>query len=125
MEAAKLRAAESATNFQEASKREKKTQMKFHSWENQKSQLQEELNTEKSKLAQILKESKQAEMQAEKFEVILYHVYYNCSHAFHLHQILIHAFIVEDVICSHHVVSIYYIMFYSNCFAMLFIFTRY
>ncbi|CAJ2658534.1 E3 ubiquitin-protein ligase rf298-like protein [Trifolium pratense] len=68
MEAAKLRAAESATNFQEASKREKKTQMKFQSWENQKSQLQEELNTEKSKLAQILKESKHAEMQAEKFE---------------------------------------------------------
>ncbi|CAJ2658536.1 unnamed protein product [Trifolium pratense] len=71
MEAAKLRAAESATNFQEASKREKKTQMKFQSWENQKSQLQEELNTEKSKLAQILKESKHAEMQAEKFEVLM------------------------------------------------------
>jgi hypothetical protein len=78
MEAAKLRAAQSATNFQEASKREKMTQMKFQSWENQKSQLQEELNTEKSKLTQILKESKQAEVQAEKLEVILYHVYSNC-----------------------------------------------
>ncbi|KAK2447698.1 hypothetical protein QL285_007030 [Trifolium repens] len=68
MEAAKLRAAQSATNFQEASKREKMTQMKFQSWENQKSQLQEELNTEKIKLTQILMESKQAEVQAEKLE---------------------------------------------------------
>ncbi|AES64310.2 putative transcription factor C2H2 family [Medicago truncatula] len=68
MEAAKLRAVESATNFQEVSKREKKTQMKFQSWENQKSLLQEELMTEKNKLAHISKESKQAEVQAEQFE---------------------------------------------------------
>ncbi|CAK8530993.1 unnamed protein product [Lathyrus sativus] len=68
MELAKLRAAESATNFQDVSKREKKTQMKFQSWENQKSLIQEELMTEKNKLAQILAESKQVEAQAEQFE---------------------------------------------------------
>ncbi|KEH36729.1 E3 ubiquitin-protein ligase RF298-like protein, putative [Medicago truncatula] len=78
MEAAKLRAVESATNFQEVSKREKKTQMKFQSWENQKSLLQEELMTEKNKLAHISKESKQAEVQAEQFEVIVYHAYSKC-----------------------------------------------
>lgn len=69
MEAAKLRAAESATGFQEVSRREKKTQMKFQSWEKQKTLLQEELMTEKNKLAQIQKENKQAEMQLEKLEV--------------------------------------------------------
>ncbi|CAI8590789.1 unnamed protein product [Vicia faba] len=68
MEIAKLHAAESATNFQDVSKREKKTQMKFQSWENQKSLIQEELMTEKNKLAQILAESKQVEAQAEQFE---------------------------------------------------------
>ncbi|KAK9933602.1 hypothetical protein M0R45_020792 [Rubus argutus] len=50
MEAAKLRAAESAASCQEVSKREKKTLMKFQSWEKQKTLFNEELVTEKRKL---------------------------------------------------------------------------
>nr|GMD93450.1 putative E3 ubiquitin-protein ligase RF298 [Ipomoea batatas] len=53
MEAAKLHAAESAASCQEVSKREKKTLAKFHSWEKQKIMLQDELATEKRKLAQL------------------------------------------------------------------------
>ncbi|KAK9288273.1 hypothetical protein L1049_016723 [Liquidambar formosana] len=53
MEAAKLRAVESAASCQEVSKREKKTLMKFQSWERQKTLFQEELVTEKRKLAQL------------------------------------------------------------------------
>ncbi|KAK7303207.1 hypothetical protein RJT34_14109 [Clitoria ternatea] len=68
MEAAKLRAAESATSCQEVSKREKKTQMKFQSWEKQKSLFQEELMTEKQKLAQLQQELEQAKMQQDQVE---------------------------------------------------------
>ncbi|QCE06807.1 hypothetical protein DEO72_LG9g1821 [Vigna unguiculata] len=53
MEVARLRAAESATSSQEVSRRERKTQMKFQSWEKQKSSFQEELMAEKHKLAQF------------------------------------------------------------------------
>ncbi|KAI8561505.1 hypothetical protein RHMOL_Rhmol04G0345300 [Rhododendron molle] len=59
MEGAKLRAAESAASCQEASKKEKKTLMKFQSWEKQKALLQE-LVAEKRKLAQLLLEQEQA-----------------------------------------------------------------
>lgn len=69
MEAAKLRAAESAASCQEVSKREKKTQMKFQSWEKQKSLFQEELATEKRKVAQLLQELEQAKGLQEQFEV--------------------------------------------------------
>ncbi|KMT14797.1 hypothetical protein BVRB_3g065240 isoform A [Beta vulgaris subsp. vulgaris] len=56
MEAAKLRAAESAASCQEVSKREKKTLMKFQSWEKQKGMFQEELGAEKRKLSQLQQE---------------------------------------------------------------------
>ncbi|XP_021854827.1 putative E3 ubiquitin-protein ligase RF298 isoform X2 [Spinacia oleracea] len=60
MEAAKLRAAESAASCQEVSKREKKTMTKFQSWEKQKSIFQEELAAEKRKLSQLQQELEQA-----------------------------------------------------------------
>ncbi|XAR57167.1 hypothetical protein NMG60_11025217 [Bertholletia excelsa] len=56
MEAAKLRAAESAASCQEVSKREKKTLMKFQSWAKQKTLFQEELVDEKRKLSQLQQE---------------------------------------------------------------------
>ncbi|XP_061359673.1 putative E3 ubiquitin-protein ligase RF298 [Gastrolobium bilobum] len=68
MEAAKLRAAESATSCQEVSQREKKTQMKFQSWGKQKSLFQEELMAEKHKLAQLRQELEQAKLQQEQVE---------------------------------------------------------
>lgn len=68
MEAAKLRATETAASCQEVSRREKKTQMKFQSWEKQKSLFQEELVIEKRKLAQLLQELEQARMQQEQVE---------------------------------------------------------
>ncbi|XP_042054944.1 putative E3 ubiquitin-protein ligase RF298 isoform X2 [Salvia splendens] len=60
MEAAKVRAAESAASCQEVSKREKKTLMKFQSWEKQKNVFQEELSAEKLKLTQMQQTLKQA-----------------------------------------------------------------
>ncbi|QCD79915.1 hypothetical protein DEO72_LG2g233 [Vigna unguiculata] len=68
MEAAKLRAIETAASCQEVSRREKKTQLKFQSWEKQKSLFQEELTIEKRKLAQLLQELEQARMQHEQVE---------------------------------------------------------
>ncbi|OIW19762.1 hypothetical protein TanjilG_27301 [Lupinus angustifolius] len=68
MDAAKLRAAETAANCQEVSRREKKTQSQFQSWEKQKFLLQEELMSEKRKLAQLLQESEQAKMQQGQVE---------------------------------------------------------
>ncbi|XP_044499721.1 putative E3 ubiquitin-protein ligase RF298 isoform X2 [Mangifera indica] len=68
MEAAKLRATESAASCQEVSKREKKTQMKFQSWGKQKTLLQEELVTEKRKVAQRLQELEQKKLIQEQFE---------------------------------------------------------
>lgn len=69
MEAAKLRAAESAANCQEVSKREKKTQLKFQSWEKQKTLLQEELAAEKCKVMQLLQDLEQARQLKEQLEV--------------------------------------------------------
>ncbi|TXG71841.1 hypothetical protein EZV62_000420 [Acer yangbiense] len=68
MEAAKLRAIESAASCQEVSKREKKTQMKFQSWEKQKTLFQEELVAEKRKVAQMLQELDQAKFLQEQVE---------------------------------------------------------
>ncbi|XP_061990135.1 putative E3 ubiquitin-protein ligase RF298 isoform X1 [Rosa rugosa] len=68
MEAAKLRAAESAASCQEVSKREKKTLMKFQSWEKQKALFSEELVTEKRKLKQLLQEIEQARDLKEQLE---------------------------------------------------------
>ncbi|GAB2266386.1 hypothetical protein Dimus_001395 [Dionaea muscipula] len=61
MEAAKLRAAESAASCQEVSKREKKMLTKFRSWERQKILFLEELAVERRKLAQLQLELEQAQ----------------------------------------------------------------
>ncbi|POO04036.1 43kDa postsynaptic protein [Trema orientale] len=68
MEAAKLRAAESAASCQEVSKREKKTLMEFQSWEKHKAFLQEELMTEKRNLSKQIQELEQAKDLQEQFE---------------------------------------------------------
>ncbi|XP_050373867.1 putative E3 ubiquitin-protein ligase RF298 isoform X2 [Argentina anserina] len=70
MEAAKLRAAESAASCQEVSKREKKTLMKFQSWEKQKTLFSEELVTERRKLKQLLQELEQAKDLKEQLELL-------------------------------------------------------
>lgn len=69
MEAAKLHAAESATNFQEVSKREKKTLMKFQTWDKQRILLQEELLSEKDRLSKLLQNVEQAKICRSKVEV--------------------------------------------------------
>ncbi|GMH20024.1 hypothetical protein Nepgr_021865 [Nepenthes gracilis] len=61
MESAKLQAVESAAGFQEVSKREKKTQMKFQTLEKQKRLFQEELAAERRKLAQLPQQLEQAQ----------------------------------------------------------------
>ncbi|KAF5736899.1 putative E3 ubiquitin-protein ligase [Tripterygium wilfordii] len=68
MEAAKLSAAKSAASCQEVSKREKKTLMNCQSWEKQKTLFQEELVTEKRKVAQLLQELEQAKQLQEQHE---------------------------------------------------------
>ncbi|KAG6764804.1 hypothetical protein POTOM_032291 [Populus tomentosa] len=69
MEAAKLRAVESAASCQEVSKREKKTLMKFQSWEKQKALLQEEFATERHKVSELLQDLEQARQIQEQYEV--------------------------------------------------------
>ncbi|KAF9678085.1 hypothetical protein SADUNF_Sadunf08G0175200 [Salix dunnii] len=68
MEVAKLRAVESAASCQEVSKREKKTRMKFQSWEKQKSLLQEEFATERHKVLELLQHLEQAKQIQEQHE---------------------------------------------------------
>ncbi|KAK4379927.1 hypothetical protein RND71_001789 [Anisodus tanguticus] len=60
MEAAKLRAAESAASCQEVSKREKKTLTIFQSWEKQKAIFQDELIAERRKLVELQQQLEQA-----------------------------------------------------------------
>ncbi|KAK6803801.1 hypothetical protein RDI58_001585 [Solanum bulbocastanum] len=60
MEVAKLHAAELAASCQEVSKREKKTLMKFQSWEKQKAILQDELAAERRKLVELQQQLEQA-----------------------------------------------------------------
>uniref|UniRef100_A0A2P2JST2 RING-type domain-containing protein n=1 Tax=Rhizophora mucronata TaxID=61149 RepID=A0A2P2JST2_RHIMU len=71
MDAAKLRATESAASCQEVLKREKTTLLKYQSWEKQKALLQEELVTEKRKAAQLVKDLEQAEHLQEQHEARL------------------------------------------------------
>lgn len=71
MEAAKLRATESAASCQEVSKREKKTLMKFQSWEKQKTIFQEELSAEKTKFTQMQQKLQQAKDVRDQAEVYL------------------------------------------------------
>ncbi|OVA04416.1 zinc finger protein [Macleaya cordata] len=68
MEAAKVRASESAASCQEVSKREKKTLQRFQSWEKQKTLFQEELVTEKRRLAQLQQEVEQAKDLHDQME---------------------------------------------------------
>ncbi|XP_059649210.1 putative E3 ubiquitin-protein ligase RF298 isoform X2 [Cornus florida] len=68
MEAAKLRASESAASCQEVSKREKRTLMKFQSWEKQKALFQEELVAEKHKLSKLQQELEQAKDLQDQLE---------------------------------------------------------
>ncbi|XP_050217999.1 putative E3 ubiquitin-protein ligase RF298 isoform X2 [Mercurialis annua] len=71
MEAAKLKAVQSAASCQEVSKREKNTLMKFQSWEKQKIILQEETAAEKYKAAQLLQNLEQAKQIKEQHEIAL------------------------------------------------------
>ncbi|CAA0807090.1 RING/U-box superfamily protein [Striga hermonthica] len=68
MEAARQREAESAASCREVSRREKKTLVKFQSWEKQKAALQEELVGERLRIAQVrerLQQAKDAQDQVE------------------------------------------------------------
>lgn len=69
MEAANLRAAESAASCEEVSKREKKTLMQFQSWEKLKSLIQEELIAEKRKFTQLQQDLQVAKQQQDQLEV--------------------------------------------------------
>ncbi|KAK4746179.1 hypothetical protein SAY87_012491 [Trapa incisa] len=71
MEVAKLHAAESAANFKEVLKREKKTLTKFQSWEKQKALIQEELRCEKAKLRKLLQEVERAKNHKNQVEARL------------------------------------------------------
>ncbi|KAL7608035.1 hypothetical protein Lser_V15G10525 [Lactuca serriola] len=68
MEAANLRAAESAASCEEVSKREKKTLMQFQSWEKLKSLIQEELIAEKRKFTQLQQDLQVAKQQQDQLE---------------------------------------------------------
>ncbi|KAM7462997.1 hypothetical protein LguiA_031118 [Lonicera macranthoides] len=68
MEAAKIRAMESAASCQEVSKREKKSLIKLQSWEKQKTVFQEQLVAEKRKLAQSQQELEQAKDFRDQLE---------------------------------------------------------
>ncbi|CAI9275036.1 unnamed protein product [Lactuca saligna] len=68
MEAANLRAAESAASCEEVSKREKKTLMQFQSWEKLKSLIQEELIAEKRKFTQLQQDLQAAKQQQDQLE---------------------------------------------------------
>lgn len=68
MEAAKFRAAESASICQEVSKREKKALMKVQSWEKQKTLFQEEIVSEKRKLVMLQQELEQAKDVRDQLE---------------------------------------------------------
>jgi len=97
MEAAKLRAIETAASCQEVSRREKKTQLKFQSWEKQKFLFQEELMIEKRKLAQLLQELEQARMQHEQVEVCHFKLiqtsfiwfFMSCNHSLYIYTNII------------------------------------
>ncbi|KAJ6802745.1 putative E3 ubiquitin-protein ligase RF298 [Iris pallida] len=68
MEAARLRAAESAASCQEVSSRETKTLKQFQSWEKQKALFHEELASEKRKLSQLQQQLEQAKEYRDQLE---------------------------------------------------------
>lgn len=69
MDAAKIWAAESATNCQEVSKREMKTLNNSQSWEREKSLFREELAAEKRNFLEIEKQVEQAKIRLEHLVV--------------------------------------------------------
>ncbi|XP_052190641.1 putative E3 ubiquitin-protein ligase RF298 [Diospyros lotus] len=68
MEGAKLQAAQSAASCQEVLMREKKTLMKFQSWQKQKTLFQEELAAEKRKLSQLQQQLEHAKDLHDQLE---------------------------------------------------------
>lgn len=78
LESAKLRASESAANYQETVEREQTTLKKVQSWEGQKAALQEELGTEKEMVAELQKESGKAKNLYDKTEVCSRTIYLLC-----------------------------------------------
>ncbi|KAI3694225.1 hypothetical protein L1987_77187 [Smallanthus sonchifolius] len=68
MEAASLRAAESAASCEEVSKREKKTLMQFQSWEKVKTLFHDELLAERRRLTQLQQDLESAKEQQEQVE---------------------------------------------------------
>ncbi|XP_076891431.1 putative E3 ubiquitin-protein ligase RF298 [Bidens hawaiensis] len=68
MEAANVRAAESAASCEEVSKREKKTLTQFQSWEKVKTLFHEELLTERRKASQLKRDLELAKEQQEQVE---------------------------------------------------------
>ncbi|XP_059632610.1 putative E3 ubiquitin-protein ligase RF298 isoform X2 [Cornus florida] len=68
MQAAKLQAVESAASCQDVSRREKKTLMKFQSWEKQKTLFQEELMAEKRKFTQLQQKLEPAKDVGDQLE---------------------------------------------------------
>lgn len=80
MDAAKLRAEESATNFHEVSKREMKTQKNSQSWEREKMIFRDEIMAEKRKCSELQKQLEQPKAHLDLLEVpisftILYQLY--------------------------------------------------
>uniref|UniRef100_A0A2K1YN03 PIR2-like helical domain-containing protein n=2 Tax=Populus trichocarpa TaxID=3694 RepID=A0A2K1YN03_POPTR len=97
METAKLRAAESAASCQEVSKREKKTLMKFQSWEKQKTLLQEEFATERRKFLELLQDLERAKQIQEQHEVCFRE--FGTNFLLHLFQRL-HTGYVVTMVCQ-------------------------
>jgi hypothetical protein len=81
VEAAKLRASESAASYRETVEREQMTLKKAQSWEGQKVALQEELEKKKSMVADLQKESGKVKNLHDKIEV--------CSHTIYLLNIYV------------------------------------
>ncbi|GER30164.1 RING/U-box superfamily protein [Striga asiatica] len=72
MEVARRREAESAASCREVSRREKKTLVKFQSWEKQKAALQEELAGERLRIARIRERLQQAKDAQDLVEAKLH-----------------------------------------------------
>ncbi|XP_051151536.1 MND1-interacting protein 1-like [Andrographis paniculata] len=68
MEASKLSASESVATCLEVAKREKKCLKKLLAWEKQKSKMQEDIASEKQKLAELQRELAQTEAATKKME---------------------------------------------------------
>jgi hypothetical protein len=70
MEAAKRHAAESAANFVELSKKDESSLKRSQHWESERSQLQEQLVAEKSKLSRVQQQLQHAKEKKEQLKVL-------------------------------------------------------